>query len=236
MGEKSALPARTPAKTPATVKNNSTSTGKQQSILGFFSKPALKASTNGTPSTPNPTTAIKENKSLKETTKSNSMSFSKRPSNITPVPSSDAPEPLSSQENRDMMADVKVVSDSLPSPVTPAEVVKKQQAEVKTKVMVGSSPSRKVSLDATRPHLPGTRADYSSFLQAKKAISYAEPSDDDDVVVSRKARLSRTKNRTRAAVVEDDDDEEEYQGGDVFDDVVEDEDGTLSDPTYQNYN
>lgn len=145
MGEKSAsAPARTPAKT-------SSSTAKQQSILGFFSKasqskakaPAASASASAAPST---SKAHKTSSCLKETTKANSLSFAKRVSNITPVPSSDAVEPSSSQENVDVMAiDSKVPSDSLPSPKSPAEL--DQQPAATSTVIPTSSPSRKV-----RPH------------------------------------------------------------------------------------
>lgn len=147
MGEKPAsAPARTPAKTPS-------STGKQQSILGFFSKasqPKAKTNTSGTTSSASATPSTsKADKStcLKETTKANSLSFAKRPSNITPVPSSDAAEPLSSQENVDVMTiDSKVPSDSLPSPKSPAEL-DHQPAPTSTAVS-SSSPSRKVQLYA----------------------------------------------------------------------------------------
>lgn len=147
MGEKTAsAPARTPAKTPS-------STSKQQSILGFFSKasqpkPKPNSSANGsTPAasaTPSTSKAGKVSSScLKETTKANSLSFAKRPSNITPVPSSDAVEPLSSQENVDVMAvDSKVPSDSLPSPKSPAEL--DHQPAATPTVLASSSPSRKV--------------------------------------------------------------------------------------------
>lgn len=151
MGEKPAsAPARTPAKTPS-------STAKQQSILGFFSKasqpkakpnasaPASSASASAS-ATPSTTKADKKSSTcLKETTKANSLSFSKRPSTITPVPSSDAAEPLSSQENVDVMAvDSKVPSDSLPSPKSPAEL--EHQPATTPTVLASSSPSRKVRL------------------------------------------------------------------------------------------
>lgn len=153
MGEKSSASARTPARTPSTAKktNNSTlsSTGKQQSILGFFSKsttqsgsnastPASKATPSATPkqSKPSPPSCLKET-----TTKSNSLSFAKRPTTLTPVPSSDAVEPLSSQENRDAVhVDAKLSSDSLPSPGSSDD----DKAAVDVKPVTNSSPSRKV--------------------------------------------------------------------------------------------
>ncbi|KAK3385156.1 muts domain V-domain-containing protein [Podospora didyma] len=173
MGEKV---ARTPARTPSTAKKPSQapSTGKQQqSILGFFSRSAAAANSNGPASSPSarptPTTLAKKEspQCLKETTKSNSMPLPKHPANnITPVPSSDAPEPLSSQENRD------------------ASTVKKPS--VKIQPSMASSPSRKT----------------------RKAVSYAESSDDDeDVFASLKS--SRTRQRRPRATIPDDDDDDD---------------------------
>jgi DNA mismatch repair protein MSH6 len=139
MGADSKLAARTPAKTPATSKKaNSASTGKQQSILGFFSKPAASAGAK-----PSAATSQEADSSpcLKETTKSNAK---RPPTTLTPVPSSDPVDPHSSQENRDAAA-VKVVDQSLPSPLTPAEIALKQSATVAT--MNSSSPIRKVRTD-----------------------------------------------------------------------------------------
>lgn len=153
MGEKSSAPARTPARTPSTAKksNNTmlSSTGKQQSILGFFSKSATQSSSNA--STPGskttPSATINESKPspssfLKETTtKSNSLSFAKRPTTLTPVPSSDAVEPLSSQENKDAThLNSKLSSDSLPSPGSSVD----DKAALDVKPLTESSPSRKV--------------------------------------------------------------------------------------------
>ncbi|KAK9423735.1 putative DNA mismatch repair protein [Seiridium unicorne] len=191
MGEKSN------PKTPSLVKRSSSSmstSGKQQSILGFFSK----SSQNGTPTasakgTNKATTAAKSSPCLKENTNLNSLQLNKKPKplNTTPIPSSDAIEPSSSQENHSD-ATVKVYKDSLPSPVTPAEIPMKQAAP--TKMVVESSPSRK----------------------AKKTVSYAESSDDDeDVIVSRK----RPTRRSRPTVKDDEDDYEEN----IKDAVVEEE-------------
>ena len=116
MGEKSTATARTPARpAPASKKSGTASTGKQQSILGFFSKSSAAADNNGPASSPlaKASSSAKDlpARPLKETTKSNSMLGSKRPSNVTPVPSSDVVEPLSSQENMDTST-VKKVGDS----------------------------------------------------------------------------------------------------------------------------
>ncbi|KAI1363313.1 DNA mismatch repair protein msh6 [Xylaria arbuscula] len=126
---------RTPAKTPtlkksaSTLSSSSTATRKQQSILGFFAKSSPSAPAKSSPSA-TPTAATPARAScLQETTKSNSLQLNKRtkPSNVTPVPSSDAIEPSSSQENHDCPT------------VTPGN----KKRTVSTKPVMGSSPSRK---------------------------------------------------------------------------------------------
>lgn len=89
---------QTPAgKTPSgsrkagSISSSATSGRQQQSILGFFAKASPVPTSSPTPSC------------LKETTKSN-----RKPSNTTPVPSSDALEPSSSQENHGSAATLKV--------------------------------------------------------------------------------------------------------------------------------
>ncbi|RYP66753.1 hypothetical protein DL771_007633 [Monosporascus sp. 5C6A] len=193
MGDKSATPrTRTPAKaagntaaaTPSLSRepsSTSSATAKQQkSILGFFSKASKDSATSPTLASSSPC--------LKESTKSNSLQLNRKPSkNITPVPSSDALKPSSSQENMDSATTVKVSRrDSLPSPATPAEVVIKQAVSAKAAVM-DSSPSRK----------------------AKKIVSYAESSDgeDEDVFVAMNAAKSRRRNRQRPRVADVDEDE-----------------------------
>lgn len=102
--------SRTPArKTPSTSRkpsSTSTATGKQQTLLGFFTKASPALNSSPTPSC------------LKETTKSN-----RKPSAVTPVPSSDALEPSSSQENRGSAATVKVLSDDSPSHIIFADAL-----------------------------------------------------------------------------------------------------------------
>ncbi|KAK0725276.1 DNA mismatch repair protein msh6 [Lasiosphaeris hirsuta] len=170
MGEKAG--ARTPARaTPAAKKSGqTTSTGKQQSILGFFSK---SANTNGPASSPlarSSTTAkpaIKLEQTpryLKESTKSNSMSASKRSSNVTPVPSSDAVEPGSSQENRD------------------ASTVKGKPA---SKVNVESSPVRKGKKTVNYAESSDDDEDPFEAIKPRRTLQRrartAVPDDDDDV-------------------------------------------------------
>ncbi len=162
MAEKSgAARTRTPAKavgTAATTPSLSSSkkpssastTGKQQkSILGFFTKSSKDKDKDVATTTPS--SQISSSPCLKETTRANSLQLNKKPSkeskNRTPVPSSDALEPSSSQENIGSAATVKVPPNnysSLPLPVTIAEVMIKQAISSKVTVM-GSSPTRKVS-------------------------------------------------------------------------------------------
>ncbi|KAK0721347.1 muts domain V-domain-containing protein [Apiosordaria backusii] len=133
MGEKTAT-ARTPAKTPSTAKKQgqAPSTGKQQSILGFFSRTPGASSANAPNSSPSikPTPSLNKSSSsqcLQETTKSNSIP-SRRAPNATPVPSSDALEPTSSQENRDAST----------------AKASKSRTTMKNITTLPSSPSRKV--------------------------------------------------------------------------------------------
>jgi hypothetical protein len=76
------------------------------------------------------------------TNKSNSLANKRGP--ITPVPSSDAAEPRSSQENLSTI--VKVVNQFLPSPLTPAERLVKQVSAPRKRApaVPSSSPTRKV--------------------------------------------------------------------------------------------
>ena len=143
MAPQSGVPVHTPAKTPGSRKKSGLlSTGKQQTILGFFSRfssGGVDVPVSSSKSTP----ARKDSSSsacLQETS-SNVLPGSKRgTANITPAPSSDPAGPLSSQENR--KAIVAKVSQSLPSPVTPAEALVKQSRGT-AMVMASSSPTRK---------------------------------------------------------------------------------------------
>ncbi|PSR97212.1 muts domain V [Coniella lustricola] len=209
MGEKPGVLAKTPARTPSMAKkststgsnNMSSSAAKQQSILGFFSK---SASNGATPASK----AEKDNKPaaaascLQETTmKSNALSSVKRSSAATPVPSSDVIDPMSSQENRDTTElDTKLFSD-LPSPGSPDGVHSKIAAVVKGALY--SSPSRK----------------------ARKTVNYAESSDDEDVIMPRNARLSRSRSRARNQILNDDEDDgdDDFDAADI-DNVGDDDD------------
>ncbi|KAH9908852.1 DNA mismatch repair protein Msh6 [Xylariomycetidae sp. FL2044] len=176
---------RTPAKTPSlsrkTSSMSSSTKGKQQSILGFFSKPSPHSSTTSN-ATPNST--------LRETTKSNSLSFSKKSPNVTPVPSSDALEPSSSQENHDAASAATL----------------KQAGTMKVDTLA-SSPTRK----------------------AKKVVSYAESSDEDDEDISESLKASKTRRRTRQRSRLADDDEDGGNYEEPKDAVAGDEDEDMDD-------
>ncbi|KAH6847418.1 muts domain V-domain-containing protein [Chaetomium sp. MPI-CAGE-AT-0009] len=169
MGEKSAT-ARTPAKTPSSVKK-APSTGKQQSsILGFFSRPGAAGSANGASPSPSVKPAAKNKRDaspqcLKETTRANSMLASRRATTTTPVPSSDAIEPSSSQENRD------------------ASTVKKSVVSVEASLQ--SSPSRKVKKIVSYAESSDEDDDaVFATLKAKRSVQRrpraAVPDEDDD--------------------------------------------------------
>ncbi|KAI2622332.1 DNA mismatch repair protein Msh6 [Hypoxylon sp. NC1633] len=185
MGDTRTPTRKTPSmsKKPSSVSSSAT-VGKQQqkTILGFFAR----ASPSSSPSC------------LKETTKSN-----RKPSAVTPLPSSDALEPSSSQENHGSAATLKVHSNHLlPSPVIPAEPTIKQP--LSTEAVVESSPSRKV----------------------KKTVNYAESTDEDeDVFVALRASQAQRRGCQRPRAV--DDDEGDYdEGKDV---AVDDEDDEMAD-------
>jgi len=136
----------TPAKPPSSLKKQSSSSGPQsgqRSIHSFFSK----APASGTPSSSNGVLKASDtskglNAMAKPTVPVKKPAFKKTAvKNITPVPSSDAMGPSSSQENENGGIPEEVEDTGLPSPSTPA---KKVQQVVKGTTAFGSSPSRKV--------------------------------------------------------------------------------------------
>jgi DNA mismatch repair protein MSH6 len=172
--------ARTPAR--AAVRKPAPSTGKQQSILGFFAKtPSARTPTpSSTPSTVRPSAAkarsggaaggdggddndtTLSSPCLRET-KANARSVSvkaAKAAQITPVPSSDPAEPPSSQENAasDYGASTKVPKNALPSPLTPAETAQKAANRL---AIPSSSPTRKVW---TGNNVASRRRQYSHVL------------------------------------------------------------------------
>ncbi|KFH47352.1 DNA mismatch repair protein-like protein [Hapsidospora chrysogenum ATCC 11550] len=169
----SAGPARTPAK--AIARNSASSSAKQQSIMSFFQK-----SSPGPASSPL-SKVSPDSTCLRETTKANTLpkvkptSSAKKKKLSTPVPSSDALEPPSSQENTRPGRP----GQPLPSP-TPMSSTSRQPS-VKVEV-AGSSPSRK----------------------AKKVVSYAESSDDDEPFAYGAASQTRRRGRARKVVNDED--------------------------------
>ncbi|KAI1324647.1 DNA mismatch repair protein msh6 [Xylariaceae sp. FL0255] len=156
--------SRTPAKVPSLQRNSSsTGTRKQQSILGFFAK--------SSPTTA-PTTAQSNSTCLRETTKSNSLQLAKpkKPSNATPVPSSDAIDPSSSQENHDTVKAVKTEIDMA----------------TETALVTHSSPTRKVKKTVSYAESSDDDDDQDVFaaMQAARrrprAAQRAKVIDDDD--------------------------------------------------------
>jgi DNA mismatch repair protein MSH6 len=136
----------TPAKPSPSLKKQSSSSGPQsgqRSILGFFSK----APSNTTPSSSNGVLKVSEtsnavNAMAKPVVPVKKPAFKKTVAkNLTPVPSSDAMGPSSSQENENGGIPEEVENTGLPSPSTSA---KKVEQVVNGTMAFGSSPSRKV--------------------------------------------------------------------------------------------
>ncbi|KAK5993017.1 DNA mismatch repair protein msh6 [Cladobotryum mycophilum] len=173
--DKAASTARTPARLTRPAPSVS-STAKQISIMSFFQKsspvaksPSVREEVSSDP---------KPSSLLKETTKANSVPKIKISAKLsTPVPSSDALEPPSSQENLD--ATPKPTKETLPS-----SSVRGGNKSKRLSVMAGSSPTRKV----------------------RRAVNYAESSDEDEPF-SYGASQPRRRNRTRNVIKEEDEDE-----------------------------
>ena len=130
--------------TPSSLKKQTSSAGstKNGSILSFFSK-----APNGTPNSATGSwKASSEAKGVNSMAKPNvsvkKPAFKKTTaSNVTPVPSSDAIGPSSSQENENGGIPEEVEKNGLPSPTAPAKNVVAQVVNGKA---LESSPSRKV--------------------------------------------------------------------------------------------
>lgn len=227
--------ARTPAK--AVTSKTTASSTKQRTIASFFQKssPTVKSSPAATPaslqqSPSQVSPSLPPSSShLQETTKANSLPKVKPQKPVpafnpkakagakllsTPVPSSDAIEPPSSQENMD---------DETPNRVPAATSLTGKVKSVKIEPAAnGSSPSRKVSLDPPCDALSRvfTRMLTCSLLQARKAVNYAESSDDDDAFTF--GESTKRRRAKRRAVVEDDEDDYEQP----IDSVEQDDDGS----------
>ncbi|KAG6009192.1 hypothetical protein E4U21_003045 [Claviceps maximensis] len=206
--------ARTPARPAPKPAGPVSSSSKQRSIMSFFQK-----SSPGPASSPcsrdkvSPDT--QRSSCLQETTKANSLpkpkpeskpKASSKPSVklSTPVPSSDMIEPPSSQENADPVSTVKKPTRNPSFSSATTKSTAKRTIDTTSEVLIPSSPSRK----------------------AKKVVSYAESSDDEQPFnYGNSTQRSRRRGGARPAVKEEDD----YDDEDGTDRQVDDDnDGMLS--------
>ncbi|KAI2783916.1 DNA mismatch repair protein Msh6 [Daldinia loculata] len=214
--------SRTPArKTPSTSRkpsSTSTATGKQQTLLGFFTKASPALNSSPTPSC------------LKETTKSN-----RKPSAVTPVPSSDALEPSSSQENRGSAATVKHLSARAVMSSSPTRKVRKTVNYAESSgdddedvfVSMKASQSRRRNRQQSRV-VDEEEGDYEESKDAAvdeeddEMVDFVV-SDDSDAPARKRKRPSKpqsARKRTHASPEQDDDEQSEKDAGDeMMDDV-----------------
>ncbi|KAI1646999.1 DNA mismatch repair protein Msh6 [Daldinia loculata] len=214
--------SRTPArKTPSTSRkpsSTSTATGKQQTLLGFFTKASPALNSSPTPSC------------LKETTKSN-----RKPSAVTPVPSSDALEPSSSQENRGSAATVKHLSARAVMGSSPTRKVRKTVNYAESSgdddedvfVSMKASQSRRRNRQQSRV-VDEEEGDYEESKDAAvdeeddEMVDFVV-SDDSDAPARKRKRPSKpqsARKRTHASPEQDDDEQSEKDAGDeMMDDV-----------------
>ncbi|PMD12460.1 DNA mismatch repair protein Msh6 [Hyaloscypha hepaticicola] len=197
----------TPAKPPPSLKKHSSSNGPQsgqRSIHSFFSK------------APSNTTSSSSNGVLKASETSNAVNAMAKPAVpvkkpafkktavkiVTPVPSSDAMGPSSSQENENGGIPEEVEDTGLQAPSTPA---KRVQQVVNRSMAFGSSPSRK----------------------AKKVVSYAESDEDDEDAFDPAGINTQKRKLQRKSRVVEDDDEDVFVGG--LDGAADDDDDEMDD-------
>lgn len=131
----SQTPTRQPGKAPAPM----SSSNKQKSIMSFFQKSSPAAPK----SSPSSTSKVSSDPCLQETTKANFLPKASPAGKLaTPVPTSDAIEPSSSQENGESTprAVAKYAADS-----PTIAIANKSKSELRA-TPTGSSPTRKVSL------------------------------------------------------------------------------------------
>ncbi|KAI8964679.1 DNA mismatch repair protein Msh6 [Daldinia sp. FL1419] len=212
---------RTPAKkTPSMSRkpsSTSATTGKQQTILGFFAK-----------SSPAPNSSPASS-CLKETTKSN-----KKPSAVTPVPSSDALEPSSSQENRGSAATIKqslssrAVVTSSPTRKIRKTVNYAESSDDDEDVFVSMKTSR--SRRRTRQKSRVIDEEEDNYEESKDAGAIEEDdemadfvvSDDSDAPARKRKRPSKpqsARKRTHASPEKEEDEQIEKDGDEMMDDV-----------------
>ncbi|KAG6022209.1 hypothetical protein E4U41_002296 [Claviceps citrina] len=184
--------ARTPARSaskPAGLVSSS-STSKQRSIMSFFQKSSPGPASSPTTSRDKVSPNSQRSSCLQESTKANSLPKPKptpTPSVklSTPVPSSDVVEPSSSQENADPVSTAKSTNTALLPPSTAMKSSAKRAKEPVPKAEMFSSPSRK----------------------AKKVVSYAESSDEEEPFNYGNSTQKKTRRRGGARPVVKDEDE-----------------------------
>ncbi|KAL7944924.1 DNA repair protein [Trichoderma barbatum] len=181
--DKAASAARTPAKAtrPAAAAPSST---KQKSIMSFFQKSSPVSASSA--AREKVSSDYQHSSPLKET-KANSLPKTKPSAKFsTPMPSSDAPEPPSSQEN--MVSTVK-----------------------RTKGKSSESRSMKGEDSEVAPSSP--------IRKGKKAVNYAESSEEDEPFAYGAASQTRRRGRARNVV----NDEDDYGGSDTAEQEEEDD-------------
>ncbi|KAG8416004.1 DNA mismatch repair protein msh6 [Metarhizium acridum] len=137
--------ARTPAKPAPKPTSSASASAKQRSIMSFFQKssPVARSSPAAREKvSPDP----QHSSCLQETTKANSLPKPKPSTKLsTPVPSSDAIEPPSSQENAGSVSATKTTSRNLLSPTTMTPRTRSTN-DVTPKAVQSGTPTRKVSI------------------------------------------------------------------------------------------
>ncbi|OWP05366.1 hypothetical protein B2J93_8108 [Marssonina coronariae] len=214
--EPSSPPARA---TPSSLKSSAAPQSGQRSIQSFFTKKAASV----TPTPASSTTVLRANGTsnavnamARQSLTPRKPAFRKSAIKITtPIPSSDAVGPSSSQEKENGGIPQEVENTGLLSPSISAKRLQQSNGDA---VVLGSSPSRK----------------------AKKVVSYAESDDDeDDEDAFDPAGISAKKRRKTLLKMEEDDDDddafiEDLDGAahddDEMDDFVVEDDSDVKPP------
>lgn len=217
--------SRTPAKKtpsmsrkPSSVSSSATTGKGQRTILGFFAKASPAPNSSPTPSC------------LKETTKSN-----RKPSTITPVPSSDALEPSSSQENHGSAATIKPLStpsvmDSSPSRKTRKTVSYAESSDDDEDVFVAMKASQARRRGRQQSRVVDEEDDYEESRDTPVEDEDDEMadfvvSDDSDAPTKKRKRPSKpqpARKRSHAsprASKQDDDGQTDKEGDELIDEI-----------------
>ncbi|UNI24880.1 DNA mismatch repair protein msh6 [Purpureocillium takamizusanense] len=188
------------ARTPARAAPKATPASKQRSIVSFFQKSSPAASTPTAASSSDKVSSGPQPSCLQET-KANTLPKPKASAKlVTPVPSSDALEPPSSQEN-----------DTINSESRPATL--RSSPTTMTSGLRASHLSTPKGLDEKSP----------SRKAARKVVNYAESSDDDDEPFSYGASQPRRRTKARPVIR----DEDEFGGSDA--EAQDDDDDDIAD-------